>query len=229
MLVSPPFKYLRKSEFLRYHKQTVEICGQWPLALPVAQALAGLQTAMAPLQGRIAKKRRAPLTEQLPVLDMRRNKALTGLHLLASACSRHYHAPIAQAGQDLLQGMDRFGKKLTLLNYLAKTEVIAALVDLMGGQGPMGHATAALPLAGGWAQELLAANEAFNHAHITRATLRAAQPHLSFTALRPTVTSAHQLLANRIVAQQRLYPSAQMAELIAQLNELTEGYRKLMG
>jgi hypothetical protein len=228
MLTYPPLKFLRKGEFLHFHKQTVMICQQFELPGPIAEALNGLPIAFAPLEGRLAKWKREPLTEELEALDTRRDKALSGLHLLASACTRHHNAAIVEAAEVLLHGMRHFGKKLTLLNYMAKTTVAEALVSQMNGEGPLADAAAILPLVKGWAQELQAANEAFETTWLNRSDIRAARPDKTFTELRPSVTGAYQLLADRIAAQQLLFPSVEMVQLIAELNELTEGYWRLV-
>lgn len=228
MLAYPPLKFLVKGEFLRFHKQSIEICQQFELALPIAEALQGLAISLQPLAGRLARWRRQPLTEELVAIDMRRDKALSGLHLLATACTRHYDAAIAEAGEAILHGMRRFGKKLTLLNYMAKTTVIEALVSLMNGEGPMADAANKIPMVKGWAQELREANLAFETTWLNRSEAMAARPDKTFTQLRPTVTKAYQLLVKRILAQQTLYPSADMAQLMAELNELTDGYWQLV-
>ncbi len=228
MLTVPPFGPLRKGEFLHLLRQHIDICKQYELPPPIAAALEGLETAIQPLLGRLSRWRREPLTEELKALNNQRDKALTGLHLLASACTRHYDAAIVKAGEAILHGMRRYGKKLTLLNYMAKTTVIEALVSLMQGDGPMADAANTLPLVKGWAQELQRANLAFETTWLNRSDERAARPDKSFTQLRTSATEAYQLLANRIQAQQTLYPSPEMAQLLAVLNELTDGYWQLV-
>lgn len=213
---------------MRFHKQCIDICQQFELALPIAEALQDWEVSLQPLAGRLSRWRRQPLTEELVAIDLRRDKALSGLHLLASACTRHYDAALAEAGETILRGMRRFGKKLTLLNYMAKTTVIEALVSLMNNEGPMADAANKIPMVKGWVQEMQEANQAFETTWLNRSDARAAGPDKTFTQLRPSVTKAYQQLANRIQAQQTLYPSANMATLIAQLNELTEGYWQLV-
>jgi Family of unknown function (DUF6261) len=228
VITHPPFKFLHKAEFLRLLRQVIAICGQVELIEQTAAALDALQQQLTPLEGQLAKWRREPLTEELAALDLRRDKALSGLHLLARACTRHHVPAIAEAGETLRSGMANFGKKLTLLNYVAKTTVIEALVSLIHGDGPMGQAANTLPLVKDWAAELQAANETFTTLYLNRSQSMAAKPAKTFTQSRPGVTQAYQLLASYLLAQQTLYPSAEIAQLIARLNELIEGYWKLV-
>lgn len=227
MLAYPPDRLLRKAEFLHCYKQIIEICRGHTLVPSITEALAALELVLTSLTGRISYLRRTPLTDALEALERRRDMALSGLHLLANSCSRHYEPSIAEAGRTLLEGINHFGKKLTLLNYMAKTEVVAALVSRLNGSGPLAEAANVLPLVKDWAQELWLVNEAFNETFINRSQIRAEQPTQTFTELRPSINEAYRLLADRIVAQQTLYPSDDMAQLIAELNELVEGYKRV--
>lgn len=229
MIQVPPFKPLHKGEFLHLLKQHIDICAPYTLAPPIDEALQGLATALQPLEGRLSKWRREPLTKEVEAFDKQRDNALSGLHLMADACTRHYDPAIAEAGKTIIRGMRRFGKKLTHLNYMAKTTVIEALVSLMTtAEDPMAEAAERIPLTKDWVRELERANLAFENTWLERLEQRAARPDKTFTELRPGVASAHALLCQRITAQQTLYPSNEMAQLIAELNELTEGYKKLV-
>ncbi len=225
-LIKPAFDRMRNSEFLLYHNQVLEICGSGiqALALPIN----ALKAAVAEIDELFMPSLSNPLTAELEALDARRDRALTGLRKLADACAYHFDEATSLAGKTIVEGIDKYGKKLTVLNYAAETEVIESLVASFSTQPAMVAAANTLPLVKAWVQELDTANRLFNDTNLNRVQSNARKPNQSFTQLRSSTIDTYQQLAAQITAQQTIAPSELMATLIKRLNSLTAQYNRLV-
>jgi hypothetical protein len=195
-------------------------------ALKIETQVNNLIGATTPLDELFMIERGNLLTADLEALDTRRDAAITGLRLAATAFTYHFDATISNAATVIASGIDKHGTSLARLNYIAETEVIESLVADCTTNAEMTTAIATLQLQA-WVAELDAANKAFNQLYISRTSSYASKPQGSLTELRVTTTAAYSALAAHITAHNTLNPSDGYTKLIAELNSLTDQYNRL--
>jgi Family of unknown function (DUF6261) len=219
---------LRNSEFIRFNKDVLSICSNNnPVALGIPVQVAALQTATVPLDDLFVKERGNLITPELEALDARRDDALTGIRVFAEAQTYHYDPVIEAAGQQVLSAMDKYGRNLPRLNYIAETEVIDSLTDDFSTDADLVAATTTLNLQE-WVKELSTANTLFNSRYLARNTNYAAQPGGNLQEQRNVTTDAYRVLADHITAHATITPSAVYTKLINEINTLVDQYNQLI-
>jgi hypothetical protein len=220
----PALRQYHNSEYIRYVKDIVNVCEQndaAALALqPQVTELAGTFTELDRL---FAIERANVLTTDVQSLDERRDRALTGIRLYADSFAYHFMPEKAQASQVVVAGIDKYGKNLARLNYIAETEVIVSLADDFTTNAAMAAAMQTLNLQD-WVDELKNANTAFNDQYINRSRSNAAQPDGDMTEVRQLVTEKYRALADNIFARMVISPSVKYDNLVKDLNEITAQY-----
>jgi hypothetical protein len=219
---------LRNSEFIRFNKDVLSICkNNNPVALGIAAQVTALQTATTPLDDLFVKERGNLITPELETLDARRDDALTGIRMYAEAQTHHFNPVVATAGQQILAGMDKYGRNLPRLNYIAETEVIVSLADDFSNDPELSSAIATLNLHD-WAKELSTANTLFNTRYLARNTDYAAQPGGNLQEQRDATAETYRMLADHIIAHATLTPSVAYSKLIKEINTLIDQYNQLL-
>lgn len=90
MIQAINLRQLRNSEFIRFHKQVLEICEKAdPASLAIASQVNNLQTQVTQLDA-LFLKRGNPITEELEALDDRRDAALMGIRANLDSFAYHY-------------------------------------------------------------------------------------------------------------------------------------------
>jgi Family of unknown function (DUF6261) len=228
MLTIPLLRLYRNSEFIRYNKNVVTVCLQNNAAgFQLAAQTNALQTSLLPLDELFMVEKANAHTAALADLDSRRDKATLGLRALGEAYSYHFLPEMANAGSALLAGIDKYGKKISTMNYVAETEILSSLAHDLS---TIPELTAAVQLlhAVPWVQELNTANELFNEKYLTRTETYAAKPQGSIADYRLAAMEQYRLLAAHITAHDTLTPSAGLTKLINELNSLTDQYNQLV-
>lgn len=219
---------LRNSEFIRFNKDVLSICSSNnAAALGIAPQVAALQTSTAPLDELFAKERGNLVTPELEALDARRDAALTGIRMLAEAQTYHYDPVSAKAGQQVFAAIDKYGRNLARLNYIAETEVIVSLADDFATYADL-NAAAITHNIHDWLKELSTANTLFNTRYLARNTDYAAKPGGNLQQQREVTTEAYRSLADHITAHATLTPSAAYTKLINEINTLIDQYNLLL-
>jgi Family of unknown function (DUF6261) len=227
-ITTPALGLYRNSEFIRYVKNVTAICGNNnPKLLKIEAQVAALQAATDPLNDLFMLERGNLLTTELQALDARRDAALSGLRLAASAYSFHFDEAIKKAADIIAAGIDKYGTGITRFNYIAETEVIESLVADIAGDAQLAAAIATLKLEG-WVAELNTANQLFNTTYINRTGSYASKPDGSLSALRLVTAKAYGELAAHITAHFTLTPSDAYAKLVGELNSLSDQYNKMV-
>ena len=193
----------------------------------ITPQVAALQAATAPLDELFAKERGNLITPELEALDARRDAAITGIRMLAEAQTYHYDPVSAKAGEQVVAAIDKYGRNLARLNYIAETEVIVSLADDFTTDAELNAAATTINLHD-WLKELSTANTLFNTRYLARNTDYAAKPGGNLLQQRETTTAAYRSLAEHITAHATLTPSAAYTKLINEVNTLIDQYNQLI-
>jgi len=226
--MNPALGQYRNSEFIRYMKNVVIICIENdPRELKIEAQVNGLEASIDPLDTLFMIERGNLLTDELMALDDRRDAAISGLRLAATAFAYHFEEPIQKAARLLAATMNKYGNGLARLNYVAETEVIVGIVSDVASNLTLSDAVERLNLTN-WMTELETANQLFNQKYLARTNDYAAKPIGSLTELRSDTTQAYSNLTAHLVAHATLTPLPAYTKLIAALDSLTEQYNRLV-
>lgn len=134
---------------------------------------------------------------------------------------------MADAGKQVLAAMDKYGRNLPRLNYIAETEVIVSLTDDFSNDADLRAAATTLNLQD-WVKELSTANTLFNSRYLARNTDYAAQPGGNLQEQRDVTTETYRVLTDHITAHATLTPSVAYTKLVNEINTLIDQYNQLI-
>lgn len=228
LLEIPALRQMRNGLFIRYMKQVVSKCESSNAAAllirPQVEELAGC---FPQFNEQFVLDRRNALTVDLQTLDLRRDRAVTGIRLNAESYTQHYNEDNVRAAKLLVVAIDKHGKNLARLPYNLETELIESLVSDCTKNPAVAAAVETLGLRE-WVKELDTANVAFNEMFLGRSDTNAAQPQSKLPELRVVATEKYRALANHIFARMVIAPSAAYGTLVDKLNDLTKEYNQLV-
>jgi Family of unknown function (DUF6261) len=228
VLEIPALRQMRNGLFIRYMKQVVSKCennnADALLIRPQVNELAGC---FPQFNEQFVLERQNALTADLQALDLRRDRAITGIRFHVESLLYHYSEDKVRAAHTLQKTIDKYGKNLARLPYNLETEVIESFVGDCAKNPALAAAVETLGLQE-WVKELDSANAAFNQMFLNRSDSNAAQPPSKIPELRVVAMEKYRALANHIFARMVIAPSAAYNTLVDQLNDLTNDYNQLV-
>lgn len=136
-----------------------------------------------------------PITSELEALDVRRDRAISGLKLLTENYSiNHYDESARMAAANLISNILSYGDQIAKQRYQMETGTIEKIVqdweeDLMAEVTTCGLTD--------WLNELKIANNQFNIKYVQRAQQIAQDTGIAAGTIRPNIDEAyHQLIAS---------------------------------
>jgi Family of unknown function (DUF6261) len=226
MILTPLLRKYLNADFIQYQKDVISIINaNSPATLHLDVQVTALQTALAPLDALFVTERGSDSTDDLVLLDARRDDALVGIHTVAEGYSHHFDAGFKDAAASVLKTMDNYGTHLSKLSLTAETSVITSLVtDLQDTK--LAPALTALNITA-WVAELQAANTAFNTLYLSRNSEYAAKPQGNIPDLRKQVTASYNQLVQHLAAYATLNPEeAGYVTITNQLNSIIKKYNE---
>lgn len=194
MKIVPQLTRYRNKVLMQYYLDTVAIYRQYNIqALQLEPMVIALENCIANMDSVFRVGRGNQTTATIEEADARRDAAIIGIRKLAEAYETHYNATYQEASQ-LIQGLiDRFGSRIAKMNYIAETQVIAAIINDCETDAPM-QAAIALLHATEWVAELKEANTEFNRLFLMRNADIAEQPKKNIMTLRTETMPVFQQL-----------------------------------
>lgn len=221
---------LRNAEYLQYTKDFAGIINlNNPSTLQIDAKLSAFNTRIAELEALYKKALASEKTQDIMLLDERRDSAINGIYYFLMAYTYHYEADRRQKAQLLLSNMALYGSGIARLNYQAETATVNNLLRDWENKPDLNMAIADFDLSG-WVAELKNANDQFNAKYLSRTQeygdaspetikLKREETNTAYYALRDRIDALH-LLAETL-------PSP-YTTVINQLNALTEQYNILL-
>lgn len=172
----------------------------------------------------------SPITEEITALDLRRDRAISGIAALANGFGFSSDAVVGQHAKTLSDHLALFGTAIAGDNYQSETASIRNIVNDYNTKPALQQALTALQM-DSWKTELEASNNAFNDAYIARSEeLGGASPD-NLKAKRTLANAAYYKLRDTINAHFTLTdgsePYATVTQtinaLVAQYNVLANG------
>ena len=169
----------------------------------------------------------SPLTQELLLLDERRDKAIAGLTALVNSLCSHYDAAVARAAALLVDNLNLYGSGVARLNTQAETSSINGIINDWETKPELVTACSLLGQAG-WLAELKTANQLFEQKYILRTQAYGAANPNTLKSKREEVMGAYYELRNFIEAYSVINPGATYEKLINELNALVGQYIELL-
>ncbi|KQT23981.1 hypothetical protein ASG22_08125 [Chryseobacterium sp. Leaf405] len=223
-------KLLRNAEYLQYVKDFAGIIAlNNPSTLQIDAKLSAFNTKIAELEALYKKALASEKTQEVLLLDERRDNAITGIYYFLLAQSYHYETDRKQKAQSLLESMALYGSSIARLNYQAETATINNLIRDWENKPDLTIAVADFDLSG-WVAELKNANDQFNSKYLSRTQEYGDASPETIKLKREETNTAYYALRDRIDALHLLVetPPSPYATVINQLNALTDQYNVLL-
>jgi hypothetical protein len=220
---------LRNGEFLQFHNNVISIVtDNNPEALAVTALLADLKTANAEAEALFNKEKASSLTEELALLDERRDSAINGISTLVEAHLNHFDTNTKEVARLLRTNLEAHGTGIAKENYQVETSIVKKIVTDWTTKPELVAAVATLGLAA-WVAELDAANKAFDVKFLERNKQQGAAPTDKLKEKRVAVTAAYGKLTARINSYYDINEGANpFGNVVRELNALIEKFDALL-
>lgn len=223
-------KLLRNAEYLQYVKDYLAIINlNTPEQLGIDAKLAILSTKATELEALYKKALASDKTQELLMLDERRDDALNGIYYFLLGYTYYFQADQQQKARLLLTNMELYGSGISRLNYQAETATVNNLIRDWENKPELADAITSFNLSS-WVNELKTANEEFNTKYLLRTQEYGDASPETIRTKREETNTAYYALRDRIDALHLLVETlpSPYATVINQLNALTDQYNKLL-
>jgi hypothetical protein len=222
-------KSLRNGEFLQFSNNVISIItDNNPDALLVTALFNPMKNATAEAEALFNKERGSSITEELTLLDERRDKAINGILLFLESHQNHFDAAISNATRVLKTNLDAHGTGIAKENYQVETTILKKIVADWTTKPELAAAVTTLGLTS-WLAELDAANKAFDAKFLERNKQQGAAPTDKLKEKRVEVVAAYEKLVKRINSQFDINEGAEpFGKTVRELNVLIEKFNRLL-
>ncbi|BEV06694.1 DUF6261 family protein [Chryseobacterium gambrini] len=223
-------RLLRNAEYLQYVKDFTGIINlNNPESLGIETKLSAFNTKISELEALYKKALASDKTQELLLLDERRDNAINGIYYFLLSQSYHYEADKKQKAQLLLDNMALYGSGIARLNYQAETATLNNLMRDWENKPELTDAVAFFSLST-WVDEMKAANDLFNTTYLSRTQEYGDASPETIKTKREETNAAYYALRDRIDALHLLVetPPSPYITVINQLNALTDQYNILL-
>lgn len=214
------FKEMLKDEVIAFGPNVVKIITPFdPAALgltPVLTRFTDQWERLSPFMQNIAG---SVLTDDIIILDDRRDKDLVGIKASAKAALNHRNPAKVAAAELIINTMNSFDHNIPKLSLAVQTETVVKLVDKFENDPAVKAAMDLLGLTE-WVAPLKATNQEVSDKYIGRAREAGDKPDTNFLEQRPAAEAICLLLFKMIDAKNTLDDEHKLDPLVAQLNEI---------
>lgn len=215
MINSIDLQFLRNDEHLQLNKDVAILTLQNnPEALNIKPQYEALALKNDELDALYKKRSGSDLTQELTALDDRRDRAISGLIIIADGYQYHFDASTSMAGSRLSANFKLYGNAIARQNLQSETNILTSIVNDLEEKPELAAAITTLGLTT-WKEELKAANSLFGAKYIER-------------TVEYSEVTKETLAAKREETNQVYYKLRQHIEANATLNEGNVGYTKLI-
>ena len=154
-------KLLLNAEYLQYVKDYLGIINlNTPKQLGIDTKLTTLTTKTTELEALYKKALASDKTQELLLLDERRDDAVNGIYYFLLGYTYHFEDDKQQKAQLLLTNMELYGSGITRLNYQAETATVNNLLRDWENKPDLADAITSFNISA-WVNELKIVNEEF--------------------------------------------------------------------
>lgn len=219
---------LRNAEYLQFMKNVDSLVhANDPVVLNVTTQLAALSNAITVLNGLFKTQLANEITEELVLIDERRDKAINGLGYVVTGYMYHFDPLLAQAAKVLNDNLKLYGSGIARQNYQAETATINSLVTDWETKPQLVDALLALQL-NAWKDELNTANDLFDERYLARTQEYGAANPDTIKEKREETNGVYYTLRDFLNSFSIVQPSAANTKTLHELNALIDQYNTLL-
>jgi hypothetical protein len=228
MLNAIDLRILRNGEFVQFGADFHGLINaNNPVALNIEPQLLIFKSSLDETTRLFKLERTSPVTQELVLLDERRDRAITGISGIIDSYGYHFDAATVNAANALADNLKLYGSGIARLNFPTESASITAIVNDWETKPKLAAAVAKLGLAA-WVAELKAANQLFGQKYLERTQEFGAANPDTLRAKREETLAAYYELRKFIDAYAVINPSAAYDKLIKELNALIDQYNGLL-
>lgn len=219
---------LRNGEYLQFMKNVDSlVTDNDPVVLNVVAQKAALSSSNALLDGLFKTELANQITQELVLLDERRDKAIVGIAAVVTGFMYHYDLDKAKAGALLNDNLKLYGTGIAKQNYQAETATIASIVIDWETKVPLSDSMNLLVLKE-WKDELKAINTLFDEKYLARTQEYAAANPDTLKIKREEGNSVYYTLRDFLNSFSIVAPSVANTKVINEINALVDQYNTLL-
>lgn len=230
MIKSIDLHNLRNANYLQFQKDFLEIIlRNNPEVLQIITKYKDLSDKTNELENLFKKVLANPISQELLVLDERRDAAVNGIYYIALGYSYHYEEDTKHAAEALLANFKLYGSGIARLNYQAETATINSLMNDWDNKPELSQAIDTLSLKA-WKDELKSINTEFSTRYLDRTQDYGNATPENLKIKREETNTVYYALRDRINALHLLAetPPSPYCTVINQLNALIKQYNLLI-
>jgi hypothetical protein len=219
---------LRNAEFLQFGTTISELIdANHPTELNLTVPQTTFKQKLTETSALFQLERANPFTQELVLLDDRRDKAMYGLVDCINGYSNHFDPETARAANLLKVNLSLYGTGVSRMNTQAETSTIYGIINDWESKPELSAALAKLGLTS-WIADLKTANQLFEQKYIQRTQAYGAANPDTLKSKREETLVAYYELRKFIEANAVVHPSAVSEKMISELNALIDQYNELI-
>lgn len=228
MITAINISILRNAEYLQFMKNVESLVqANDPDLLNVSAQLTALSSSVNVLDGLFKKQLANEITQELVLIDERRDKAITGLGYMVTGYLYHFDAALAQAATTINDSLKLYGSGIGKQNYQAETATLSSLVSDWENKTNLADALTTLQL-NDWKDELKAANSLFDQRYLARTQEYGAANPDTIKAKRDETNAAYYTLRDFLNSFSVVQPSVANTKAVNEINALVDQYNTLL-
>jgi len=221
-------------DVLEYAYNVVTVCRERRPPMPPAPGsntidtqIDGVQKAAEDLNQNYKVELSNPLSDEMTVADIERDRLLIGLHTTLEGLSYHFNTATAQAAALLLAAMDKYDTRIYRLHYEVETTTINSLLNDFTSNTNLTAALTSLNLMP-WVAQMRTVNERFRQLYTSRVSEKTDTKRTPTVELRQNLHQALNNLFAHLTAHATLSNDATIPLIISDINNLTARYNQLV-
>ncbi|MFC5048562.1 DUF6261 family protein [Aquimarina hainanensis] len=225
---TPYLSRFRHGGFLQYMKDILSLLVQQDLnTLQLTTQKAALEAPVEKIDAAFQQEKGSTLTQEIILLDERRDRAIVGIKTLAEAYTYHFKAAVAEAGRAILSMIQAHGTSIQRMSYQEETATLDNIIDELENDRELVASVRRLHLES-WVTELKSANTLFTHSYLERVEETAANQVYDIKELRKEATDAYRILMRHIEAHATLGNHEVYPILVNQIDVLAGQYNQVI-
>lgn len=219
---------LRNGEFLQFGTNVSDLVeSNNPKGLNVEVQHAVFKTKVNETAALFNTERSSAITQELILLDERRDRAITGITAVIDGYCSHYVTKTVQAANLLANDLKLFGVGIARQNFQAETASINGIINDWETKAELIAALETLGLTT-WKEELKTANQLFDQKYLARTKEYSAANPDTLKSKREETMIAYYELRKFLEAYATIQSTAGYKKVISELNALIDQYNTLI-
>lgn len=221
------FRY-RIKEFIQFMRNALMITNQHgPSPLRVKAQYQALNKCYQQLESSYQQNTDNSLSQELVQLDTARDQAIVCLRMLSEGYTRHPGKAQREAGQRVLEGIDKYGSRLYDLNYGAETAALKKVVNDMQSD-PTGAAAIRQLHLEAVVAEIKRTNQEFERQFVRHLEATSQSDGPRMRELVQQTADAYRTMVDHLQAHALLTPSTEYTLFGHHFNENVEHYNQIV-